>query len=70
LRPRAAVSSEVIVGFIRRVILILVAIAMVVGGGYVLILQVTASTVMYRFIVSGVLVLTFGVYLLWDEFLR
>jgi hypothetical protein len=54
----------------RRVILILVATAMVVAGGYVLILQVTASTVMYRFIVSGVLVLTFGVYLLWDEFLR
>ena len=54
----------------RRVILILVATAMVVGGGYVLILQVTASTVMYRFIVSGVLVLTLGIYLLWDEFLR
>jgi len=52
----------------RRAIFILV--AMVVGGGYVLILQVTALTVMYRFIVSGVLVLTFGVYLLWDEFLR
>jgi len=54
----------------RRAILILVATAMVVGGGYVLISQVTASTVMYRFIVSGVLVLTFGIYLLWDEFLR
>jgi hypothetical protein len=54
----------------RRVIPILVAAAMVVGGGYVLILQVTASTVMYRFIISGVLVFTFGVYLLWDEFLR
>ena len=48
-----------------RVILILVATAM-----DVLILQVTASTVMYKFIVSGVLVLTFGIYLLWDEFLR
>jgi hypothetical protein len=52
----------------RRVILILVATAMVVGGGYVLILQLTASTVLYRFIVSGVLVLMLGVYLLWDEF--
>jgi hypothetical protein len=54
----------------RRAILILVAAAMLVGGGYVLILQLTASTVMYRFIVSGVLVLALGVYLLWDEFLR
>jgi hypothetical protein len=54
----------------KRAILILVATAMVFGGCYVLILQVAASTVMYRFIVSGVLVLTFGIYLLWDEFLR
>lgn len=54
----------------RRVILILVATAMVVGGGYVLILQLTTSTVMYRFIVSSVLVFAFGLYLLWDEFLR
>ena len=54
----------------RRVILILVATAMVVGGGYVLVLQLTTSTVMYRFIASSVLVLALGIYLLWDEFLR
>jgi hypothetical protein len=54
----------------RRILLIVVATAMVVGGSYVLVLQITASTIMYRFVVSGILVLMFGVYLLWDEFLR
>jgi hypothetical protein len=54
----------------RRFILVLVATAMVVGGGYTLILQLTTPTVMYRFIVSGVLVLALGIYLLWEEFFR
>jgi hypothetical protein len=49
---------------------ILVATAMRIGGGYVLILQVTASTIMYRFVVSGVLVLTLGrpARVLWRAF--
>jgi hypothetical protein len=54
----------------RRVILVLVATAMVFGGGYALILQLTTPTVMYRFIVSGVFVLALGIYLLREEFFR
>jgi hypothetical protein len=51
----------------RRAILVLVAAAIVFGGGYALILQLSTPTVMYRFIVSGVLALALGVYLLWEE---
>jgi hypothetical protein len=58
-------------GAMRRVVLFVVATAMVVGGTYVLILQVTTwKDIMFRFIVSGVLVTTLGLYLLWNEFLR
>jgi len=52
-----------------RAILVLVAAAMIIGGMYVLVLQVASSPIMYRFAVSGVLVTALGLYLLWDEFL-
>ena len=57
-------------GLVSRIILVLVAITMVIGGAYVLILQATSSPVRYRFAVSGVLVIALGLYLLWDEFFR
>lgn len=53
----------------RRAIIVLVAAVMIIGGMYVLVLQVTSSTIMYRFAVSGVLVTALGLHLLWDEFL-
>jgi len=55
---------------VSQTILVLVAIAMIVGGGYVLFSQAGSSTGMSRFVVSSILVILLGLYLLWDAFLR
>lgn len=53
-----------------QTILVLVAVVMIVGGGYVLFSQVGASAGMSRFLASSILVILLGFYLLWDAFLR
>ena len=53
-----------------QTILVLVAIVMIVGGGYVLFSLAGSSTGMSRFVVASILVILLGLYLLWDAFLR
>ena len=53
-----------------QTILILVAVVMIVGGGYVIFLQVGSTAGMSRFLVSSALIIFLGFYLLWDAFLR
>jgi ABC-type nickel/cobalt efflux system permease component RcnA len=55
---------------VSQTILVLVAIVMIGGGGYVLFSQAASSTGMSRFVVSSILVILLGLYLLWDAFLR
>jgi hypothetical protein len=54
----------------RPLLVVLISVIMLVGGAYVVFLQLTASDIMYRFLFSGLLVSVLGLYLLWDEFLR
>lgn len=54
----------------NQIILILIAIVMIVGGGYVLFSEAGSSTGMSRFFVSSFLVIMLGLYLLWDAFLQ
>jgi hypothetical protein len=54
----------------RQLLVVLLAAIMIAGGAYVIFLQLTASDIMYRFLFSGLLVSTLGLYLLWDEFRR
>lgn len=54
----------------RSAFIILVAMLMIASGTYVVILQLKASPIMYRFLISGILIITLGLYFLWDEFLR
>jgi hypothetical protein len=57
----------------RQLLVVLLSVTMVVGGAYVVFLQLTALTapdIMYRFLFSGLLVSSLGLYLLWDEFVR
>lgn len=53
-----------------QTILVLVAVVMIVGGGYVLFSQVGSSAGMFRFLVSSILIILLGCYMLWDAFLR
>ncbi|MGA9442540.1 MAG: hypothetical protein WBV18_03845 [Methyloceanibacter sp.] len=53
-----------------QTILVLVAVVMIVGGGYVLFSQVGSSAGMVRFLISSILIILLGFYLLWDAFLR
>ena len=53
-----------------QTIIVLVAVVMIVGGGYVLFSQVGLSVGMSRFLASSILVILLGFYLLWDAFLR
>lgn len=53
-----------------QTIVVLVAFVMIVGGGYLLSSQAGLSTGMSRFVVSSILVIMLGLYLLWDAFLR
>jgi len=55
---------------VSQTILVLVAIVMIGGGGYVLFSQIGSSAGMSRFLVSSILVILLGFYLLWDAFLR
>ena len=54
----------------RQIIVVLVAIVMILGGGTVIVSEAAASAGMSRFVVSAILVITFGLYLLWDALLR
>jgi len=54
----------------RSAFIVLIATTMVASGAYVVLLQLKASPVMYRFLISGILIIALGLYLLWDEFLR
>jgi len=54
----------------RSVFIVFLATMMLASGTYVVLLQLRASPVMYRFLVSGILMIALGLYLLWDEFLR
>ena len=54
----------------RQLLVVLLSVTMVVGGAYVVFLQLTASDIMHQFLFSGLLVSALGLYLLWDEFLR
>jgi hypothetical protein len=54
----------------RQLLVVLLSVTMVVGGAYVVFLQLTAPDIMYRFLFSGLLVSSLGLYLLWDEFVR
>jgi len=54
----------------RSVFIVLLATTMIASGIYVVLLQIKASPVMHRFLVSGILIIALALYLLWDEFLR
>ena len=54
---------------VSQIILVLVAMVMIVGGGYVLFSEAGSSAGMSRFVVSSILVMMLGLYLLWDAFL-
>ena len=54
----------------RSVFIVLLAATMIASGTCVMLLQFKASLVMYRFLVSGIFAIGFGLYLLWNEFLR
>ena len=43
---------------------------MIAAGTYVVFLQLKTSPVMYRFLISGMLIIALGFYLLWDALLR
>lgn len=54
----------------RKVILFVIAMAMIVGGLYVMIAQLFWSPVIFFMFVMGGGVLAFaGIYLLWEDFL-
>jgi hypothetical protein len=54
---------------VSQIILVLIAVVMIVGGGYVLFSEAGSSAGMSRFVVSSILVIMLGLYLLWDAFL-
>ena len=53
-----------------QIILVAVAIVMIVGGGYVFFSEAGSSAGMSRFVVSSILVIMLGLYLLWHAFLQ
>jgi hypothetical protein len=52
----------------RSVFIVLLAATLIASGTCVMLLQLNASLVMYRFLVSGIFAIGFGLYLLWNEF--
>jgi hypothetical protein len=54
----------------RKAILFVVAMAMIVGGLYVLIAQLFWSPVIFfKFVIGACAIASLGIYLLWDDFL-
>jgi hypothetical protein len=54
----------------RKLAIFVIAIAMIVGGGYLLFEQFTASTIVYfRFVFAGGALVAVGLMLLWEDFI-
>ena len=54
----------------RKLILLVVATAMVVGGLYVVVAQLMWSPIIFfKFVIGGVALASVGIYLLWEDFL-
>ena len=47
-----------------------VALTMIAGGGYILYTEAVSPSGLSRFLVSSILIILLGLYLLWDAFLR
>jgi hypothetical protein len=54
----------------RKIVLFVISVAMVVGGLYLLTIELFWSEIIYfRMVIAGAMLITLGSYLLWSDFL-